>query len=109
MLVVGSNVWVGTFQTICVYCIKDFSKVCEYEGHQGMIHDLIMHDGLIWSCSSDKTIRVWTETGECLHQLEGHGSRVFQLLSHNGNIWSASWDKTMMIWDPVVSKKICVK
>ena len=103
MLTVGDHVWVGTFQTIIVYSLKDFSKICEYKGHQGMIHDMILHDDYVWSCSSDKTIRVWNTSGESIQQLEGHGSRVFQLLSHGGNIWSASWDKTMMVWCPQVS------
>lgn len=100
MLVIGNHVWVGLFQVIAVYSIKDCTKICEYQGHQGMIHDMIFHKDHIWSCSSDKTIRVWSTNGECLHQLEGHGSRVFQLLHHNNKIFSASWDKTIMVWDP---------
>ena len=100
MLEVDKTVWIGTFQTIHVHNAKDAAKIEEYGGHKGMIHDLIRHGDHIWSCSSDKTIRVWTKEGSCVQLLEGHGSRVFQLLSHSNKVWSCSWDKTIMVWDP---------
>jgi len=53
----------------------------------------------IWSASSDKTIRVWSERGECVKVLEGHASHVFGVLPWNKYAWSCSWDKSLIAWD----------
>ena len=103
-LEVNNQIWVGTFANIIVFSSKDFSKLAEFSAHNGMIHDLVRIDENVWSCSSDKTIKVWDVSGKCVQQLEGHGSRVFQLQMHGDHVWSASWDKTIMLWDPEVTK-----
>jgi len=60
----------------------------------------------VWSCSSDKTLRTWTKTGDPgqVPELHGHTSRVFDLETLGSPddvrlICSGSWDKTMMVWD----------
>ena len=103
MVEVGDDeVWVGSWQEISVFSKSAMSPVKQLTGHTAMIHDMIKVGGQVWSCSSDKTIRLWSAAGECLKTLEGHGSRVFALLFHDSLVFSASWDKTIMIWDPNV-------
>ena len=59
MIEVEDKVWVGTFSTIEVYSSNDYTKITSLHGHTGMIHDLKRVHDHIWSCSSDKSIRVW--------------------------------------------------
>lgn len=104
MVEVGDDeVWVGSWQEISVFSKSAMTPVKQLTGHTAMIHDMIKVGDQVWSCSSDKTIRLWTAAGECLKTLEGHGSRVFALLFHDNLVFSASWDKTIMIWDPKTS------
>jgi len=62
---VDNNVWASTFQRIEVFNAKDYSLVMSLEGHTNMVHDLILIGGTVWSCSSDKEIRVWSTEVRC--------------------------------------------
>ena len=98
----NDQVWIGSSAHIIVINKQTYSRDAVLVGHTGTVHGLVKVGNHVWSCSTDKTIRVWDCYGNCLHKLEGHGSRVFSLFHHNNKIWSGSWDKTIMIWDPIV-------
>ena len=54
----------------------------------------------MWSASSDKTIRVWSQAGEPLRVLEGHTGRVFTLLQDTpSSLWSGGWDTRIIVWN----------
>ena len=59
MLEVQNHVWVGSFQQIHVFSAKDFCRLGSLSGHNNMVHCMILVNNTVWSCSSDKTIRVW--------------------------------------------------
>ncbi|WFD30465.1 Lissencephaly-1 [Malassezia sp. CBS 17886] len=63
----------------------------------------------IASGSRDKTIRLWTQQGECLRVLSGHDNWVRALVfSPNGkHLLSVADDKTMRIWDLASGR--CIK
>ena len=60
MLQVNDQVWVACFQAIHIFDVKEFQKISTLTGHSGMVHCLILANGKVWSCSSDKTIRIWS-------------------------------------------------
>jgi len=54
----------------------------------------------VWSCSSDKTICVWTKEGTRVKKMEGHMNKVFALAQLNEEtVWSGSWDTYIFVWD----------
>ena len=60
------QVWVGTFQSILTFSKSRMVQEKQINGHKGMVHDLVVVNDNIWSCSSDKTIKVWNEDVRCV-------------------------------------------
>ena len=62
---------------------------------------VIIDETRIWSCSFDKTIRVWNIlNGVCEQTLEGHTSIVRDMiLLLDRRICSISWDGSLRFWD----------
>ena len=74
------------------------------QGHTGKINSIIEVENTIWSCSADKTIRLWKkDSGECLKILTGHTGPVYSLALVGQYVWSISWDKTVILWDSTVT------
>ena len=96
------QIWVGSGSHIVVFDSDTLTKEFTITGHTGTVHGLVSVGNHVWSCSTDKTIRIWDSNGNCLQTLAGHASRVFSLIYHDRKIWSGSWDKTIMVWDPQV-------
>ncbi|KAL6058667.1 Myotubularin-like phosphatase domain [Balamuthia mandrillaris] len=97
--VFDAHVWIASFKAIYIMTSKKPTLVKTLTGHDHMVEDMVRVGSRVWSCSSDKTIRVWNDLGDCLQVLEGHGSRVFGLLPFRNYVWSYSWDGSMMAWD----------
>eukprot|EP01095_Lingulamoeba_sp_RSL-Kostka_P017810 TRINITY_DN9495_c0_g1_i1.p1 TRINITY_DN9495_c0_g1~~TRINITY_DN9495_c0_g1_i1.p1 ORF type:complete len:336 (+),score=133.52 TRINITY_DN9495_c0_g1_i1:85-1008(+) len=97
------HVWCGTDypgKSIIRVQSKNGKPVDSIEGHSKKVNQLIQSGSFVWSCSHDRTIRLWNpESGQCLRLLQGHLGPVFNLFYALDNIWSASWDKSIMIWD----------
>jgi len=93
-------VWAAVNKSITIFnSKKPYAKVRTIaDAHTHLIHNLLHVDLHVWSCSSDKTIRVWNEKGECVKVLEGHTSRVFGMAHLRHYVWSYSWDKSLMAW-----------
>lgn len=60
LLTSSGNVWVSSYQMIHVFSLPDSAKIASLAGHSSMVHSLIQVKDKIWSCSSDKTIKIWT-------------------------------------------------
>lgn len=92
-------VWAGTLRNILVLDTQKGTQKMILEGHTDIIHSLLRVGTEIWSASSDKTIRVWSEDGDLLQSLIGHTSRVFDLAALGIEfVWSVSWDKSIFVW-----------
>ena len=73
------------------------------EGHSGNVNSIIEVSDYIWTCSSDKTIRVWTpDTADCVKILTGHTGPIYSLRRVGAHVWSISWDKNVILWDGMV-------
>ncbi|RVE56877.1 hypothetical protein OJAV_G00210690 [Oryzias javanicus] len=72
-----------------------------FEGHQEAVNGLQIHDGLLYTCSSDRTVRVFDLVSrQCVAVMEGHASKVTCLLvsaapSLPHRLYSGSSDQTI--------------
>jgi len=73
----------------------------KFTGHTQTINCLLVHENLLWSGSSDGTIRVWNiETGACNIILnESNTIPITTLRSVVFTVWSGSKDGLLNIWD----------
>jgi len=72
------------------------------KGHTGGIYDLTkLKNGLLASCSNDKTIRLWdTDTLQQVQLLKGHTNEVTTIKELPENILvSGSYDQTIKLWN----------
>lgn len=73
-------------------------------GHTGPVWTLTCSDSLLFSGSSDESIRIWSPvTLQCLNVLEGHRGIVHALVFYRGAqqdlLISASSDCTVRVWE----------
>ncbi|XP_031435574.1 zinc finger protein 106 isoform X2 [Clupea harengus] len=72
-----------------------------FEGHQEAVHDMQIHEGLLYTCSGDRTIRAFClSTRQCVSVFEGHSSKVNCILLSSGpglapRLYSGSSDQTV--------------
>jgi len=93
-------IWIGVENDILIFEENSLLKQTTAIGHRGMVHCLASVGNCVWSCGSDKTIRVWSLKGEPMRVIEGHSGRVFLICQVGDNhVWSCSWDKTIIIWN----------
>ncbi|PIO39030.1 hypothetical protein AB205_0183480, partial [Aquarana catesbeiana] len=74
-----------------------------FVGHQGPVWCLCVYSigDLLFSGSSDKTIKVWDTctTYKCQKTLEGHDGIVLALCIQGSKLYSGSADCTIIVWD----------
>ncbi|XP_036006345.1 zinc finger protein 106 isoform X2 [Fundulus heteroclitus] len=72
-----------------------------FDGHQGAVDALQIHNGLLYTCSGDRTIKAFDLVShECVGVFEGHSSKVTCLLvsaapSLHQRLYSGSSDQTV--------------
>uniref|UniRef100_A0A1A7XDS1 C2H2-type domain-containing protein n=1 Tax=Iconisemion striatum TaxID=60296 RepID=A0A1A7XDS1_9TELE len=72
-----------------------------FDGHQEVVNALQIHNGLLYTCSADRTVRAFDLVShECVGVFEGHSSKVTCLLISTApclhhRLYSASSDKTI--------------
>ncbi|KAL2234137.1 protein JINGUBANG-like [Sesamum indicum] len=80
--------------------------------HADSISCLAVSDGLIYSGSWDKTLKVWrTSDFKCLESIKAHDDAINGLVSSNGIVYSASADGRIKAWarDDATSKTHSLK
>ncbi|KAL4561784.1 hypothetical protein LXL04_033958 [Taraxacum kok-saghyz] len=67
--------------------------------HADSISCLSVHDGLIYSGSWDKTLKVWRISDlKCLESIKAHDDAINSLIASNGVVYSASADGKIKAW-----------
>ncbi|KAJ8246081.1 hypothetical protein GJAV_G00263450 [Gymnothorax javanicus] len=81
-----------------------------FVGHQGPVWCLCVYStgDLLFSGSSDKTIKVWDTctTYKCQKTLEGHDGIVLALCIQGNKLYSGSADCTIIVWDIQALQKV---
>ncbi|XP_026085272.1 zinc finger protein 106-like isoform X2 [Carassius auratus] len=77
----------------------------EFEGHQEAVNAMQIHNGLLYTCSGDRTIRAFNLISrKCVAVFEGHSSKVNCLLVSCGGglqqrLYSGSSDQTIRCYN----------
>uniref|UniRef100_A0A673K990 Zinc finger protein 106-like n=1 Tax=Sinocyclocheilus rhinocerous TaxID=307959 RepID=A0A673K990_9TELE len=77
----------------------------EFEGHQEAVNGMQIHNGLLYTCSGDRTIRAFNLISrKCMAVFEGHSSKVNCLLVSCGGglqqrLYSGSSDQTIRCYN----------
>uniref|UniRef100_A0A8C1X5Z3 Zinc finger protein 106a n=1 Tax=Cyprinus carpio TaxID=7962 RepID=A0A8C1X5Z3_CYPCA len=77
----------------------------EFEGHQEAVNAMQIHNGLLYTCSGDRTIRAFNLISrKCVAVFEGHSSKVNCLLVSSGagvqqRLFSGSSDQTIRCYN----------
>ncbi|KAK3737770.1 hypothetical protein QZH41_012207, partial [Actinostola sp. cb2023] len=93
---IEARLWgVGTFDVQPLFKCKG-----TFVGHTGPVWALCVYGDLLFSGSSDKSIKVWDTltTYKCVKTLEGHTGIVLALRTHEKMLFSGSSDCTINIW-----------
>ncbi|XP_016297008.1 E3 ubiquitin-protein ligase TRAF7 [Sinocyclocheilus anshuiensis] len=81
-----------------------------FVGHQGPVWCLCVYStgDLLFSGSSDKSIKVWDTctTYKCQKTLEGHDGIVLALCIQGNKLYSGSADCTIIVWDIQTLQKV---
>lgn len=72
-----------------------------FVGHTGPVWALCIAGDMLFSASSDNTIKVWdTASFKCLNTLTGHDGIVLALAAQGEkSLWSGSVDHSLKLWD----------
>eukprot|EP00039_Didymoeca_costata_P029354 m.24312 g.24312 ORF g.24312 m.24312 type:complete len:699 (-) comp7595_c0_seq1:214-2310(-) len=83
--------------------LHNFKCKGTFLGHQGPVWALAVHNDLLFSGSSDETIKVWETRSsahfKCRQTLNDHAGIVHSLATHNQRLYSGSSDRTIKVWD----------
>lgn len=95
-----TDLWVSAENAIIVYDSTLFRKKKVLTGHTDTIHCMLEYEEEVWTCSNDKSIRIWNQnTLECSHILHGHLSPITSLMRYEQLIYSCSWNLGVLGWD----------
>lgn len=89
----------------------DFTLIGSLNYHSSFINSiLILQDGRIASCSSDKTIKIFNlQNYKCELTLTGHQEAIYYISQlENGNLISCSEDRTIKIWSLKDDNFLCL-
>ncbi|KAL7862038.1 hypothetical protein SRHO_G00134790 [Serrasalmus rhombeus] len=84
-----------------------------FEGHQEAVNGMQIHNGLLFTCSGDRTIRAFNLVSrKCVAVFEGHSSKVNCLLVSSGpglqqHLYSGSSDQTIRCYN--IKTQDCVQ
>lgn len=70
------------------------------KGHGGSVRSLaLLPDVGFVSCANDGSVRVWTLTGDCIHQYVAHSNLIYFVgVLASGEIVTGSEDNTVKVW-----------
>uniref|UniRef100_A0A8B9JD53 Zinc finger protein 106a n=1 Tax=Astyanax mexicanus TaxID=7994 RepID=A0A8B9JD53_ASTMX len=84
-----------------------------FEGHQEAVNGMQIHNGLLFTCSGDRTVRAFSLVSrKCVAVFEGHSSKVNCLLVTSGpglpqRLYSGSSDQTIRCYN--IKSRECVQ
>lgn len=80
-----------------------FRCIGTFTGHQDPVWSLAVHEGMLFSGSADKTIRVWDTKSpsgfKVIRTLTAHDGLVLALKVYEDKLYSGSHDRTVKVWN----------
>uniref|UniRef100_A0A4W4G9J1 C2H2-type domain-containing protein n=1 Tax=Electrophorus electricus TaxID=8005 RepID=A0A4W4G9J1_ELEEL len=108
---------------VCLWCVssdtssdlgeEEVPTEGSFEGHQEAVNGMQIHNGLLFTCSGDRTVRAFNLTNrKCMAVFEGHSSKVNCLLVSSGpglqqRLYSGSSDQTIRCYN--IKTRECVQ
>ena len=87
--------------------IKHGERVMVYKGHKKTVLSLLVRGSLVFSASTDKTVRLWdTATDTCVRAYTGHSDIVYCLEVADGVLYTGSRDGTARAWNVSTGESI---
>lgn len=84
-------------------------KIKSFDGHTDLVTSICVSNGMLFSGSSDRTIRQWnTKSGECLRTYKGHTKGINGLFVSGSFLYSGSDDKKCRKWDVMVDNVMVI-
>ncbi|XP_010273313.1 PREDICTED: COMPASS-like H3K4 histone methylase component WDR5B [Nelumbo nucifera] len=78
--------------------------------HADSISCLAIYNGIIYSGSWDKTLKVWRVSDlKCLESIKAHDDAINGLVAHRGLVYSASADGKIKVWCKGTQNSHCLK
>ncbi|MCL7021624.1 hypothetical protein MKW94_015609 [Papaver nudicaule] len=75
---------------------------CLWIEHADSISCLAVSNGLVYSGSWDKTLKIWRVSDlKCLESIKAHDDAINGLVTENGRVYSASADGKIKIWNSI--------
>ncbi|XP_076351524.1 uncharacterized protein LOC143247398 [Tachypleus tridentatus] len=85
---------------ICCWSISTGELLQELRGHEGPIFSLLVHNRMMYSCSSDQTARAWVmEFGECTRIYRNHKHTVSSIRYLDGILYTGCGDKLARMFE----------
>ncbi|PRP74395.1 hypothetical protein PROFUN_10293 [Planoprotostelium fungivorum] len=79
---------------------RSLSYVHELTGHTGRVVSMTIYNQLLFTASTDRTIKVWDITSyRCIKTLCKHTGTIFSLVIHDKLLFSAGSDSDVKVWD----------
>lgn len=80
---------------------KIYEIIRNFHGHSGAVHCFTIFSNTDFaSASADKTIRIWSSSGDHKRTLYGHTGSIWSLAAlSNGDLASGSCDGTIKVWN----------
>lgn len=98
--------YLGNFMKKGNYVKTRMRTKCLWISHSDSVSCLAVDNGLMYSGSWDKTIKVWRVSDlKCLESIKAHDDAINGLVSRNGVVYSASADGKIKAWWKEEGKK----
>jgi WD40 repeat protein len=79
---------------------QDYACIATLRGHGEFVRAVTGADGLLFSGSNDRTIKVWDiASRECVGMMAGHSLAVVCLAVADGKLYSGGYDFKICVWD----------
>ncbi|XP_026418254.1 protein JINGUBANG-like [Papaver somniferum] len=94
--------YLGKFMKQSNYVQIRRNHKCLWIEHADSISCLAVSNGLVYSGSWDKTLKIWRVSDlKCLESIKAHDDAINGLVAENGKVYSASADGKIKIWNTI--------
>ncbi|KAJ3392402.1 hypothetical protein HDU92_008461 [Lobulomyces angularis] len=96
----GDYIYVSSYATSNVARLNTITNdIIYFKGHTNTVKYVLVHNGLLYTGSMDKTIKVWDAAKRTLiRTLSGHTDTIMNIIIYGDYIYSGSYDGSIIKW-----------